>query len=116
MSANERPIFTSDWPSYAVTAHIVFWTSSALLAAGCIGGFAKLVSAQVIVGLLWIEIGAGFLLGAAAMCSGMLYVGNQVFARTPTTGWPARIAGAFVLVGTSALLFFAYGLTQVRGV
>ena len=111
-----RPLFTADWPRYAVAAHVVFWVWSALFLAGLIGGFAKLVPGQIVGWLFCIEIVTALILGASAVCSGKLYAGRQVFARTPATGWPARIAGTFVVLGTAALILFAYGLSQVHGI
>ena len=115
MAAHTRPLFSADWPRYAVAAQIAFWASSALFLAGCIAGFAGFASAQAISPLFFIWILTAIIVGATAVCSGMLYIGKQVFARTPTTGWSARIAGAFAAVGGTAIIAFAYLLSQAHG-
>ena len=53
--------------------------------------------------------------GVAGAASGRLYVGNQVFSRTPLTGWPARLSGLVVSVAVSLVMFFACGLMQLGG-
>jgi hypothetical protein len=116
MSPPERVLFTADWPRYAVAAHIAFWGSAAVsLVTGC-GAIAGLFPSRIALWSLGSAVIAGFVLGVSALTSGRLYVGNQVFDRTPTTGWAARLCGAFISLGAAGLIFFAYALTQMRGV
>lgn len=105
-----RSTFTPDWPRYAVVAHVLFWSVSAFFLASCLAGYAGLVGGQIVVSLFWVTIIAAFLLGVAAVASGRLYVGNQVFSRTPLTGWPARLWGLVVSASTVLLMLFAYAL------
>lgn len=111
-----RPLFTPDWPRYAVAAHVVFWSSSALLLIGIIAGVAGAVRADYVLWLLAVWISTVFIVGVAALFSGKLYVSGQVFTRTPTTGWAARVYGAFVAVSAAVLMLLAYGVTHMRGV
>jgi hypothetical protein len=113
MAAQTRPLFTADWPRYAVAAHILFWATSALLFCAILAACAKVFSfgPAAILFLAWIL--SGSILGAAAACSGKLYTGDRVFSRKPITGWPARIAGTLALLSTAILLVFAYGLMQM---
>lgn len=114
MNSEKPSLFPADWPLYAVAAHIGFWVSSLLFAMGIIAAFVNVGTAQIVAFLFFIWIAAALLLGASAVWSGRLYIGNQIFSRTPTTGWPARIAGAFLFTCAGAILLFAYALTQVR--
>lgn len=102
--------FSPDWPRYAIAAHIVFWTASGVFLVSCLGGFAGIVGGGIIIGLLWSFIASAFLLGLAATFSGRLYVGNQVFRGTPTTGWLARLMGMLVAGSSALLMSFADAL------
>lgn len=115
MISDRRPLFTSDWPRYAIAAHVVFWLTSAVFLTSGIASLAGAIRTErsFFMFALWIVTVA--LVGAAAVCSGKLYSGNQVFSREPTTGWPARGLGAVVFLAAAALIIFGYGLTQVRG-
>ena len=110
-----RSPFTSDWPRYAVAAHVVFWGVAALFLASCLAGYAGLVGGQIVLSLFWGTIIGTFLLGVAGAASGRLYVGNQVFSRKPLTGWPARVWGLVVSAAASLIMFFAYALMQLGG-
>ena len=110
-----RPLFPADWPRYAVVAHIAFWATSVIFLAGCLGAVARLVPTGAALLMFQLWIAAAALLGAAALYSGKLYAANQVFARTPLTGWSARIAGGFVLAGAVTIIFFGYAITQTHG-
>lgn len=105
-----RSLFTPDWPRYAVVAHVVFWGVSGLFLVSCVAGYAGLVGGRIVIALFWGTTIAAFLLGLAGAVSGRLYVGNQVFSRTPLTGWPARMSGLVVSAAVSLIMFFAYGL------
>ncbi len=108
-----RSPFTSDWPRYAVAAHVLFWSVSAVFLVSCLAGYAGMVGGQIVLSLFWGTIIAAFLLGVSGAASGRLYVGNQVFSRTPLTGWTARVWGLAVSAAASLLMFFAYGLMQL---
>ena len=112
---NRRPIFTEDWPRYAVAAHIAFWATSGIFLACCLGAVARLVPTGAALLMFQLWIAAAGLLGAAALYSGKLYVGNQVFARRLLTGWSARTAGGFVFAGALVIIFFGYAITQIHG-
>jgi len=111
----KRPIFGPEWPRYAIAAHVIFWLTSAVFLASCVAAFAgaQRPDRSFIMFVIWIV--AGLLIGAAAMCSGKLYFGNQIFAREPTTGWSARLAGAFLFLCAAVLLYLGYAITHVRG-
>ncbi len=115
MTFNSRPLFTPDWPRYAILAHLAFWLSSAALVAAIAAGAAALVSASVGIFIFITWLFTAFSLGCAALISGRIYVGNQIFTRTPTTGAPARTVGGFVAGSAGALLFFGYALTTMNG-
>ena len=110
-----QPLFTADWPRYIVAAHVLFWSVSAVFLVSCLGGVAGLIGGQIILWLFWSAVASAFLLGLAATCSGKLYVGNQVFRRTPMTGWAARAMGIVVCSMAAFLMLLAYGLTHMRG-
>lgn len=112
----KRPLFGPDWPRYAVAAHVVFWLTSAVFLASCVAAFAGALRPDraFIMFVFWII--AGMLVGVAAMFSGRLYVGNQIFSREPTTGWLARLYGAFLFLCAAVLLYLGYAITHVRGV
>lgn len=114
MPVDRRPLFTSDWPRYAIAAHIVFWLTSAVFLLTCAGAIAGLVRVERAFFMLAIWIVASLLVGASALFSGRLYMGNQVFPREPTTGWAARVVGAFLFLAAAVLLLFGYGLLMVR--
>jgi len=99
-----------------VAAHIAFWGASAALLSAICGGIAGLVPTYLIFWLLGWTLVAAFALGVSALTCGRLYVGNQVFDRTPTTGWAARLYGALVSLASGSLVLFAYALTQIRGI
>lgn len=106
-----RSLFKPDWPRYAVAAHLLFWSASALFLISCVAGYNMgLVGVQLVISLFWATMFVGFLLGLAGAASGFLYVGNQVFRRTPLTGWFARLYGMAVSASTLMFLFFAYAL------
>lgn len=111
----DRSLFDSAWPRYAIASHIAFWASSFFLVAACLGSFAALIHSQIIIWLFWLWLATSFQLGVTAMLSGRLYVGNQVFSRTPLKGWPARAVGGITSILASALIVFAYSLTFIRG-
>ncbi len=104
------PIFTSEWPRYAVVAHVVFWSVSALFFLSCLAGYGGLIGGQVVVALFWVTIVSAFALSLAAAFSGRLYVGNQVFSRRPIIGWVARSLGVTFAALTAFIMIFAYGL------
>ena len=110
-----HPLFPAGWPGYAKAAHIAFWAVSAAFVLSIAGGIFRIISANVAILLFGLWLVAAAVLGAAAMFSAKLYYGNQVFSRTPLEGWPARLAGGYVLAGASAFLFFAYALLQMHG-
>ena len=112
---NRNPLFTADWPRYAMAAHIVFWAVSAVFLASCAGAVAGILPAGTALFLFAIWMVTAGLLGTAAACSGKLYVGNQVFSRTPLTGWPARLAGGLVSAGATSLILFGYAITFLGG-
>ena len=107
-------LFTPDWPRYAILAHLAFWLSSAALVAAIAAGAAGLVPGRVGIFLFVIWLFSALLFGGAALMSGKVYVGKQVFARVPTTGLPARMVGGFVVAAAGALLLFGYMLTTVH--
>jgi hypothetical protein len=109
----KRPVFTPEWPLYAVMAHIFFWGVSALFILSCIAGYAGLIGGQAVVSLFWLTIVSAFALGLTAAFSGCLYVGNQVFSRRPMLGWAARSAGMIFAALAAFLMFFAYGLLHM---
>ena len=104
------PVFTPDWPRYAVVAHVVFWSVSALFILGCIVGYGGSIGGQVVIWCFWMMIASAFALCLAAALSGRLYVGNQVFSRRPLVGWVARSAAMILAALIAFLTFFAYGL------
>lgn len=115
MSVNMRPLFTPDWPRYAILAHLASWLSSAALVAAIAAGAAGLVSASVAIFVFVVWLFTALLLGGAALMSGKVYLSGQVFARVPTTGLPARMVGGFLVAAAGALLFFGYALTTMNG-
>ncbi len=104
------PVFTPEWPRYAVWAHVVCWTVSALFLLSCVAGYGGLIGGQVVISLFWLTIASAFGLSLAAAFSGRLYVGNQVFSRRPIVGWVARSVGVILAAVTAFIMFFAYGL------
>lgn len=110
-----RPLFSSDWPRYAIAAHIVFWAASALMIVTGLAAFAGLVSRQLFIWFLWLWIISGLALSLAAAYSAKLYVGDQVFKRTPTTGWSARLIGILLSAGIGLLFLYVYALTGMHG-
>jgi hypothetical protein len=108
-----QPIFSPDWPRYAVAAHILFWIVSMLFLASCVAGYLGMIGGQIALSLFWGAIVAAFLFGLAAIASGRMYVGNQVFRRRPLNGVSARLYGLAVSAGAALLLWFAYGLMQL---
>jgi hypothetical protein len=110
-----HPLFTADWPRYAIAAHISFWIASGLLLVALAAALLGLASGQTTVSLFLLWASAGLLLSVSAIFSGKLYVGNQVFSATPTTGTAARIRGLVIAAMTGALLLFGYSLTFIRG-
>lgn len=110
-----RSLFDADWPRYAVSAHVLFWSSSAAFLLSCLGGYAGLIGGQIVITLFWLWIAAGLLLGLAATFSGKIYIGNQVFRRSPLTGWVARTAGVVVSAMAAVIMLMAYLLLHLRG-
>jgi hypothetical protein len=104
------PVFTPEWPRYAVVAHVVFWSVSALFILGCIAGYGGLIGGQVVIFLFWMLMASAFALCLAAAFSGRLYIGNQVFSRRPLVGWVARSAATILAALIAFVAFFAYGL------
>lgn len=104
------PVFTPDWPLYAVMAHVVFWSVSTLFALSCITGYAGLIGGQVIIALFWLFFVSGFALCLSGVFSGRLYIGNQVFSRRPLVGWPARLTGMALTPIFAFVMWFVYGL------
>jgi hypothetical protein len=113
MTAQTRPVFTEEWPRYAVVAHVLFWATSALFFGACAAAFFKALPFEVAVMLFLAWVISVSILGIAAACSGKLYRGDQVLSRTPMTGLSARIAGTMATLSALILLVFAYGLTQI---
>lgn len=111
---DHRPLFSSDWPRYAIASHVVFWLTSAVFLLTCVGAIAGLMRAERAFFMLAIWLVSGVLVGASALFSGRLYIGNQVFSREPTTGWSAKVFGALILLSAGALFLFGYGLSTVR--
>ncbi len=109
-----RSPFDAGWPRYAVASHVLFWSTAAAFLLSCVGGYAGLIGGQIVISLFWFWIASGFLLGLAASFSGKLYIGNQVFRRSPLTGWVARTAGIVVSALAAFIMLFAYGLMHVR--
>lgn len=110
-----HPLFTPDWPRYAIATHIAFWAASALLLAAFAAGFAGLVAGQPVIWLLYVWLVMGCLMGVSALASGKIYIANQVFAKKPTTGWAARAVGFVVMGCTGLLILFLHGLMSIRG-
>lgn len=110
-----RPLFTADWPCYAIAAHISFWAASALMVASGLAALAGLTHPQFFILFLYMWVLAGFGLGISTVFSAKLYVGNQVFARGPTTGWPARLIGVVLSAAIGFLMLFAYAITGMHG-
>ena len=111
-----RPVFSAQWPLYAVAAHLVFWAASGCLLFGLtLSICTSLGSAQANIYLFVFFMVACFLLGVSAIFSGLIYRGNQVFAREPTTGWRAHVAGSAIALSSGGLMLFAYALTTIRG-
>jgi hypothetical protein len=106
-------VFTPDWPFYAVVAHVIFWIVSALFVLGCVAGYFGFIGGQAVVTLFWLIIISAFALGLTAAFSGRLYIGNQVFSRTPMVGPSARMAGMIYAALAAFIMFFAYGLMQL---
>lgn len=104
-----RPVFTPEWPRYAVTAHVVFWSASTLFVISCIAGYAGLIGGQVAIFLFWPFIGSALALCLSGVFSGRLYFGNQVFSRRPMVGWVARLTGMVFAAIVTFVMFFAYG-------
>jgi hypothetical protein len=104
------PVFTPEWPRYAVLAHIVFWGVSALFLLSCIAGYAGLIGGQIVIILFWLFFVSGFALCLSSVFSGRLYVGNQVFARQPLIGWAARLTGIALTPLFAFVMWFVYGL------
>jgi hypothetical protein len=115
MNISGRPIFSSDWPRYAVAAQIAFWATSALFIASFIGAMVSIVPAGAALFAFILLVGTIPILGLAALFSGKLYFGNQVFVRSPFTGVSARLVGAFMSVGGSVAFTFIFGVMQIRG-
>lgn len=113
-AAAKPPLFSSDWPRYAKGAHVAFWVISAALATSCLAGWGGFGSARIAIWMFIVWLVAAAVLGGSALCSGRLYVGNQVLARAPLVGWPARTAGGFVVAGAALLLWVVFGLANVR--
>lgn len=113
MLVDHRPLFTSDWPRYAIAAHIVFWLTSAVFLLTCVGAIAGLMRAERAFVMLAIWLVSCAFIGASALFSGKLYSGHQVFSRAPMTGWSARVLGALVLLSSATILLLGYGLLSV---
>lgn len=116
MTANSRPWFTNDWPQYAVWANIAFWIAFILMLSSlAVSAVSGLVTATTNILLFGIVLVAGFCLGVSAVFSGKLYRGNEIFTKTPTTGWLARVYGAFLAAGCAVVLLFGWALTTYPG-
>ena len=107
------PVFTPDWPRYAMIVHVLHWLVSALFVLGCVAGYIGLIGGQAVISLFWLTMVSAFALGCVAAFSGRLYVGNQVFSRRPLVGWPARIAGMICVALVGFIMFFAFGLLHL---
>lgn len=104
------PVFPPEWPRYAVVAHVVFWSASAVFILSCIAGYGGMIGGHIVVTLFWVMLASAFVLCLAAVLSARLYVGNQVFMRRSLVGWAARLAGMILAAATAFIMLFAYGL------
>jgi hypothetical protein len=116
MRGRSNPVFSAEWPKYAVAAHVLFWAVSACLVAGLVLALTTdLALAHINISLFLLVLVSNLAMGVSAACSGLLYCGNQVFARTPMTGWRARATGIAVALASGGLILFGYALTTIRG-
>jgi hypothetical protein len=46
-----QPIFSPDWPRYAVAAHVLFWIVSTLFLASCLAGYLGMIGGQIAMSL-----------------------------------------------------------------
>lgn len=109
----KKPVFTPDWPFYAVAAHVVLWIVSTLFILSWPVAYVGYVGGQTVITLFWLTIVSALVVGISAAFSGRLYVGNQVLWRTPMVGWSARLAGMIFAGLTIFIMFFAYGISQI---
>ncbi|PPD07827.1 MAG: hypothetical protein CTY28_08335 [Hyphomicrobium sp.] len=108
MSVQTRPIFTADWPPYAIAAHIIYWLASAVLLGACAAFYFQIVPAGKLALSLILWFVSLSIYGAAAACSGRHYTVFRVFYRKPINGWRARVNGIVCLL-TAVSMFLLCG-------
>jgi hypothetical protein len=104
MASTRQPVFTPDWPAYAVAAHMAFWVTTALMTFGWFGAAYRIVEPHVAIKLFFVWLAATAALGLSAMASGKLYRATNVFSRKPFVGRPAKLSGGFVFLGALVVM------------